>query len=92
MLVRVHRSVSRLAVCLASVFVVMPGGCALEAQIDTTRVTLSGMVVDPQQRPLEGVEVRLVGDFRWAGRRLDAATVSDCRPLARTPLTGASDR
>jgi hypothetical protein len=35
---------------------------ALQAQTDTTRVMISGIVVDPQRQPLEGVEVRLVGD------------------------------
>jgi hypothetical protein len=89
MLVRVHRSASRLAVCLASVFAVMPAGSALEAQTDTTRVTLSGTGVDPQRRPLEGVEVRLVGDSL---RRFTSSAGTFRRPHARTPLTGASDR
>jgi hypothetical protein len=34
----------------------------LLAQTDTTHVTLSGTVVDSDRKPLEGVEVRLVGD------------------------------
>ena len=34
----------------------------LLAQADTTHVTLSGTVVDTDRKPLEGVDVRLVGD------------------------------
>lgn len=34
----------------------------LLAQADTTRVTISGTVVDADRKPLEGVDVRLIGD------------------------------
>ena len=34
----------------------------LAAQADTSRVTISGTVIDPERKPIEGVEVHLVGD------------------------------
>jgi hypothetical protein len=34
----------------------------LAAQADTSRVTISGTVIDLERKPIEGVEVRLVGD------------------------------
>jgi len=55
MLVRAVRSLAGLAALLC---------CShhLLAQTDTSHVTLSGTVVDSDRKPLEGVEVRLVGD------------------------------
>jgi hypothetical protein len=59
---RIHHGFARAFLYLAAVFAVMPTGRTLQAQTDTTRVMISGTVVDPERQPLEGVEVRLVGD------------------------------
>lgn len=48
-----------------------PAPAMFEAQADTGRVVLSGTVVDAQANPIEGVEVRLVGD---TVRRFTSAT------------------
>jgi hypothetical protein len=48
--------------CLAVLAALLCCSHRLLAQTDTTHVTLSGTVVDSDRKPLEGVEVRLVGD------------------------------
>lgn len=53
--IRTFRSFAALAALLGA-------GHRLVAQVDTTHVTLSGLVVDTDRKPLEGVDVRLVGD------------------------------
>jgi hypothetical protein len=62
LLARVYRGLARAFPFPAAVFAVMSTGGTLQAQTDTTRVMISGIVVDPARQPLEGVEVRLVGD------------------------------
>lgn len=53
--VRALRRIVSLAAILCSTH-------SLAAQTDSSRVTISGTVVDPSRKPLEGVDVRLVGD------------------------------
>jgi hypothetical protein len=53
---RVHHGFVRAARYLAAVFAVMATSGTLQAQTDTSRVMISGIVVDPERRPLEGVE------------------------------------
>ena len=47
---------------LAGILVGMCWGQRLVAQPDTSHVTISGTVVDAERKPLEGVDVRLIGD------------------------------
>jgi hypothetical protein len=61
MLVRVHRGFARITGYLGCIAALSPIA-GLQAQTDTTRVMISGTVVDPARQPLEGVEVRLIGD------------------------------
>lgn len=49
----------RSALCTAAFLCCSRG---LASQVDTSRVTISGTVVNSERKPLEGVEVRLVGD------------------------------
>jgi Resolvase, N terminal domain len=60
MLVRALRS----PICLA---VLLCCSHHLLAQTDTTHVTLSGTVVNTDRKPVEGVDVRLVGDTARQG-------------------------
>src|SRR5262245_57483439 len=70
--------------CLRTFFATALCGAVIPAslpcQIDTTRVWISGVVVDPLRRPIEGAEIRIVasntgtfsgsdGSFRLSANR-----------------------
>ncbi|HEV8195368.1 MAG TPA: carboxypeptidase regulatory-like domain-containing protein, partial [Gemmatimonadales bacterium] len=59
---RARRSIPHFAVVLMGAGAASTAAGPLSAQADTSQVMISGKVVDPEQRPLEGVDVRLVGD------------------------------
>ena len=59
---RACRSTPLIVLVLVGAGAAIAAARPLHAQVDTTQVMISGTVVDSDRKPLEGVEVRLVGD------------------------------